>query len=203
MYRPNYSVNENQDLALELIREYPLGLLISYLNGKVETSHLPFLLEKESHDLFLISHCAKANPHWKLLKEEVLISFQGPSAYISPTIYFNKMNVPTWSYAVVQVHGVVEIVSDKNSLKDILNKSVHFFEAQNKTSWSYDLSDELQEKLEMAIVGLRIKVTRIEAKFKLSQNRNTEDYNSVLHFFRESKNHKDRELHEWMLKSQP
>jgi len=152
-------------------------------------------------EIELIAHFAKANPHWKKLSPSVIVSFQGPQRYISPSIYVKKDNVPTWNYAVVQIQGTPEIVSDQNGIKDILNESVQFFEAQNKTDWKYDLPTSFIEKLESAIVGLRIKVKKIDAKFKLSQNRDSEDYEAVSHFLKASESPKDQELLKWMLRS--
>ncbi len=201
MYRPSYSVNENQALAFELINDFPLGLLISNSAGQIESNYLPFLITEENREIILLSHLAKANTHWKRLETEVLVSFQGPNRYVSPTVYVDKLNVPTWSYAAVQIRGTVELVSDKEDLKDILNKTIRFFENANSSSWEYDLPTQMQNSLEAAIVGLKIRITGIESKFKLSQNRNAEDYEAVFNHFRKSPDPKDNDLHKWMLKS--
>jgi len=201
MYRPCYSINENSELAVQLIKEFPLGLLISQTSGRVETNYLPFLIVEEQKEIFLLTHLAKANPQWRHFSSEVVVSFLGPNSYISPVIYMGKQNVPTWSYAAVEVRGVAEIISEGHGLRDILNKTVEFFETQNSTKWSNDLPVQLQKSLEAAIVGLKIRITHTEAKFKLSQNRNEEDYNAVLRYFKESQLQSDRVLYDWMLKS--
>ncbi|WP_413290683.1 FMN-binding negative transcriptional regulator [Bdellovibrio sp. HCB337] len=201
MYRPPYSKTADTNLALDLIREYPLGLLISNFEQKLEANYLPFLVEQDGEDTYLLAHCAKANPQWRRLVGDVLVSFQGPQRYISPTIYVGKNQVPTWNYAAVQVHGVAEHFSDSESLKKVLNDSVRFFEAGNGTNWSYDLPPKLQESLESAIVGIRIKVLNVEAKFKLSQNRGSEDYDAVSNFLSNSNKESDRTMYNWMIKS--
>ena len=201
MYKPSYSVIESRELALELVKEFPFGLLVSTHAGKIEANYLPFLIVEENHEMILLSHLAKANSHWTRFDGEVLVSFQGPNRYISPTIYINKLNVPTWSYATVQIRGTVEIVSDRDGLKDILSRTVHFFEEANTTSWSYELPMQMQHSLEAAIVGIKIRIVNLESKFKLSQNRNKEDYQAVVDHFRESMDPKDRELHKWMVKT--
>jgi transcriptional regulator len=203
MYRPNYSINENTDLAYQLIQEFPLGLLISESAGRIETNYLPFLLLEEQKEMFLLTHLAKANPHWKNLGTEVVVSFLGPNRYISPTIYVGKKNVPTWGYAAVEVRGSAELITDAKGIKDLLNQTVHVFETENQTNWSYDLPEQMQKNLEAAIVGVKIKITHLESKFKLSQNRNQEDYEAVLKHFQESPAPKDREVYEWMLKTPP
>ncbi len=203
MYRPAYTVPENQDLIFELIQEYPLGLLISNLDGKLQANYLPFIAEKVGEEIFLLCHLAKANPQWKSLSPEVMVSFQGPNRYISPTMYVDRENVPTWSFAAVQIQGAVEIISDGAGVSEILNKSVHAFEKQNGTDWSYELPTPMQKRLESAIVGLRIKATGIEGKFKLGQNRASMDDEAVLRFFQRSPLQRDQEVHAWMKKTRP
>lgn len=203
MYRPDYSISENQDLALELIRAYPLGLLISSAEQGVEANFLPFLVIQDQEETFLLTHFAKANPQWRRLQGEILVSFQGPHRYISAGLYKNKLNVPTWNYAAVRIHGTAEIISRASDVKEILKQTVDHFEAQNGTGWSYDLPASFQEKLEAALVGVKIKITRVEAKFKLSQNRSPADYQAVLNFFKKSPDRKDQDMFEWMIKTQP
>ncbi len=200
MYRPEYSKRGDQALALELIRKYPLGLLISHSDGNIATSPLPFLVEESAEGLSLIAHFAKANPHWAMLKE-VLVHFQGPSRYISPNIYSDPINVPTWNYAVVQVHGTAELIQGRAELHRILNQMTSAFENENGTSWSYNLPPAMQENLEAAIVAVKIRIQKIEAKFKLSQNRNENDYAAVAKFLRTSPHPADLELLHWMLKT--
>ena len=197
MYRPSYTINDNPEHALKLIQDFPLGLLISHEHGSFESSYLPFLAQIENGELVLITHLARSNPQWKNLREEVVVSFQGPNRYISPTMYAGKNNVPTWNYAAVQIKGKPELITSKTEIKQILNQSVDFFESRNETSWKYELPEPLQEKLESAIVGLKIKSIGL-AKFKLSQNRTDEDYEGVLKFLRSSPKASDQELLDWM-----
>lgn len=202
MYRPSHTINDDRELAVRLIQDFPLGLLVSQAKGDLESSYLPFLVEFKDNELVLTTHLARNNPQWKNLGEEVLVSFQGPNRYISPTMYKGKNNVPTWNYAAVQVRGRPEVLTSRTDLKEILNQSVEFFETRNETSWKYDLPEALQEKLESAIVGLKIR-SKPFAKFKLSQNRNDADYESVLDFLITSKKHSDQELLQWMIKDPP
>ena len=200
MYRPSYSINDNPKLALQLIQYFPLGLLISNSQGKLESNYLPFLAKIENGELILITHLARSNPQWKNLGEEVLVSFQGPNRYISPTMYEGKNNVPTWNYTAVQFTGKPELVTSGSQIKEILNQSVEFFEARNETQWKYQLPEPFKDKLEAAIIGLKIK-SLSQAKFKLSQNRNDDDYDSVLNFLRTSRKASDKDLLEWMERS--
>jgi transcriptional regulator len=200
MYRPSYSVNDNQDLAIKLIQDFLLGILISNAEGKLETNYLPFLATKENNEICLTTHMARSNPQWKTLGSEVLVSFQGPNRYISPTMCQGKNNVPTWNYAAVQICGRPEIVMDPEGIHEILLASVQHFELRNQTSWSYVFHPTVKEKLEAAIVGVRIKATSV-AKFKLGQNRNDEDYEAMLEFLKASDRASDQELLQWMWQS--
>jgi transcriptional regulator len=200
MYRPSYSVNEKPELALKLIQDFPLGLLISNFNGKVDSNYLPMLAQIEDQELVLTTHLARSNPQWKNLGSEVLVSFQGPNRYISPTMYKVQNNVPTWNYAAVQITGKPEVIVSGSQIKEILNESVAHFESRNGSNWKYNLPAHFQEKLESAIVGLRIRSTSV-AKFKLSQNRNDEDYEAVLSYLKSSSTASDQALLDWMIRS--
>lgn len=200
MYRPSYSINENPELALQLIQDFPLGLLISTFDGKTDSNYLPMLAKIENQELVLTTHLARSNPQWKNLGFEVLVSFQGPNRYISPTMYKGQNNVPTWNYAAVQITGKPEIIDSGPQIKEILNESVAHFESRNGSDWKYNLPAHFQEKLESAIVGLRIRSISI-AKFKLSQNRNDEDYEAVLSYLKSSSNASDQVLFDWMVRS--
>jgi len=204
MYRPTYTINENQQLSLELIKNYPLGLLISNSTvNELEFSYLPFYLTEEAGQIYLISHCSKSNPQWKTMdNKEAIVCFQGPNRYISPTMYHTTdLNVPTWNYAVVHAHGTVEILTDGQSLNKILHEATHIFESLNETNWKYDIPASLQVKLEAGIIGIKMKVTKLESKFKLSLNRNQEDYNAVVNFLKNSNKSTDHDLLSWMQKT--
>lgn len=198
MYKPAYTTQEDRSLAIQLIRENPLGLIISMTEGGFETSYLPFVWEESGDELFLISHLAKANPQTQFLNGPVLISFQGPNRYISPAWYKSQMEVPTWNYAVVQIQGRGEVTSDPSEIRRILQHSVTYFEERNGTNWCYNLPPSLQKNLESAIVGLKIHVENIDAKFKLSQNRRSPDFDSVLRALEIRSDSKDLEMRKWM-----
>lgn len=200
MYKPAYSHCDQENLAWDLIREYPLGLIFTFENQKVESNFLPFILTQDDHGYFLLGHMARANPQWHQMTGEVLVSFQGPQRYISPTIYEMPHQVPTWNYAAVQIRGPAEIISDRAGLKQVLNESIHFFEKKNGTNWKYNLPEKMQNQMEAAIVGIKIRIHHVDAKFKLSQNRKLEDEKAVLDFMKDSKKTGDHEMHDWMKK---
>lgn len=187
MYNPKYSQVSDLNLQLDFIRRYPLATLITLGSDEIETSYLPFVLEKHEEDIYLVTHLARANPQWKnISQKKFVITFRGPDCYISPTIYKTAQQVPTWNYAVVECSGLLEVVDSIEGLDDIMKTSVKYFEERNKTSWYYDLPEKYKQSLLKAIVGLRFKITNINAKFKLSQNRDDADYEAVKAFLQNS-----------------
>jgi transcriptional regulator len=197
MYRPNYSIHDDQSLALKLIQEYPLGLV---LTGQ-DASYLPFVVSVEGNEIFLLGHLAKANPQMKSLGGPVTVHFLGPERYMSPAWYAEenrKSSVPTWSYAAVQVEGVAELILESEGIREVLGTAIEFFENRNGTTWSANLPVKIQKRLESAIAGVKIKVEKIEGKFKLGQNRPA-DRASVLASLQNSISTLDHEVLKWML----
>ena len=143
---------------------------------------------------------ARSNPQWNHIESgsPVLIVFQGPHAYISPSIYVNKLNVPTWNYTAVHVYGKAKAIHDAESIEEILVKTVEKFESERPIPWKYDLPQGFRDKLIKAIVGFEINVERIESKFKLSQNRSVEDYESVVKEFSKLPDPNSQELLRYM-----
>lgn len=201
MYNPKYSQVSDLQKQLEFIRRYPLGTLITTSDNQIQTSYLPFLVEQKGHELYLLAHLARANPQWKdLEKKKILISFRGPDCYISPTLYKTSPQVPTWNYTAVECTGEAELVDDVTGLDALMKSSVDFFEKRNNTNWSYDLPEKFKIGLLKAIVGVRFKITQIDGKFKLSQNRESEDYLAVKDFLQTSKAPFASEMLYWFLK---
>jgi transcriptional regulator len=176
MYLPSHFKVEELEVIKDFIAAYPLGNLVSFQLNNLQMNYIPFLLETEGDKLVLTGHLAKANTQLESLKENpVLVGFKGPDRYISPTWYESPYQVPTWNYAAVEIRGSAELIHDFAGIEDILSKSSVLFEKQNKTNWSYELPEEMRHALVKHIVGIKIHVEHIEAKFKLSQNRKPVD----------------------------
>jgi transcriptional regulator len=113
---------------------------------------------------------ARANPQWKGVEGEVLAIFSGPHAYVSPAWYEEAGTVPTWNYVAVHAYGTFHLVEDRDGLLEILRRLVRTYEAPRAEPWAFDESGPHVEGLLRAIVGFRIQITRLEGKWKLSQN---------------------------------
>jgi transcriptional regulator len=172
VYIPEFNRQEDRPAILAFMRENPFAILVSNADGIPFATHLPLLVEEAEDQVIVRGHMAKANAHWKSMKtgEESLVIFHGPHAYISPSLYEIRESVPTWNYAAVHVYGEPTLFSDEPCLKETLHQMINTFESSYMAQWS-DLSDEYRTRMMKHIVGFEIKAKRLEAKFKLSQNR--------------------------------
>lgn len=199
MYIPkSFEVNDRQ-ILFNFIRNNSFGILFSRTEPGSFATHLPFLLEETTDRGCLLAHMAKANPHWKELQhEEVLVVFNGPHAYISPTWYGEKNTVPTWNYVAVHVYGEFELIEDQESLKSIIEKTVQFYESSMPNPWQADFHDEFTDQLMKAIVGFKIRITKIEGKWKLSQNHSIERQQNVIRSLRQIQEYDSQKIADLM-----
>jgi transcriptional regulator len=169
-----------------LIEAHAFGVLVaSGPEGVPELAHLPFLLEREAGPYgTLVCHVARPNPVWRLAQEgrPLVAVFSGPHGYVSPRWYTTPHGqVPTWNYAVVHAHGRAEVVTDRDALLGMLEALSRTYEAGAEAPWRMeDMDAGLREQLLGGIVGLRLRIERLEGKFKLSQNRKPEDHAGVV-----------------------
>ena len=134
-------------------------------------------LDKSLDIIFLYGHLARANPHLKLLKtNSVYIIFHGPNGYITPS-WYAEHDVPTWNYAVVHAKGDCELMENSLAIEECLKRLTHQMESKRDLPWEFSIPSDLSAVgvMEKAIAGFKISVTSMQAKFKLSQNRNETD----------------------------
>jgi transcriptional regulator len=176
MYIPK-SFREDDIAKLHaLMQEYSFAALISQQpDGVPFATHLPFLLDAERGPYgTLLAHMARANPHWRSFDaaQEVLVIFQGPHTYISPSWYLEKLSVPTWNYAVVHAYGKPRIIEDQAEMYHLLQAQVQKFESQFEKPWQFaSLPEDFTYGKIKGTVGFEMEITRLEGKFKISQNR--------------------------------
>jgi transcriptional regulator len=184
MYIPSAFAMKDPEKLGEVISSNDFAILISRDGDSLFASHLPFLYRpNEGPSGKLLSHMARANRHWRLFQEngEALAIFAGPHAYISPSWYVNSVAVPTWNYVTVHVYGVPRMIESGPGLEAIMDATVARHEIGQLS-----LPDEMRAKLQQAIVGFEIEITRIEGKFKLGQNRSPEDQAKMLQTLQDS-----------------
>jgi transcriptional regulator len=198
MYSPRPFLITDRDIILSLIGRYSFATVISQdAHGGLLASHLPVLHRVgESGEDILITHMARANPQWRqwTAERELLTLFHGPHAYVSPGWYQSSPMVPTWNYAAVHVYGMPRLIEDAGTLLPMLRGLTDHFEAGQAQPYGARLTDEHIHRLLPGLVGFEISVTRMEATFKLSQNRSPEDRAGVIAALAASQDPMDREV---------
>jgi len=171
MYSPPYNKLENRAELLAFMRANNFVLLVTGTGGTLHASHLPVVIEDSGDTLKLDMHMARANAQWReFFDEEVLVVFSGAHAYVSPRWYEEKQRVPTWNYAAVHAYGVPRIISEKQAKHASQRRLI----ASLDPEWlpRFDaLSAEYVAKMLEGIVNFEIPVSRLETRWKLSQNR--------------------------------
>jgi len=189
MYIPKAFREDDINTLHAFIREYSFAALITQQDGVPFASHLPFLLDADRGPYgTLLAHMARANPQWRAFnkEQEVLVIFQGPHAYITPSWYEVELSVPTWNYAVVHAYGLPRLVEEKSELYDLLKILIQTHEAHFEKPWPFQLPDDYLQKMMQGVVGFEIQITRLEGKFKLSQNRTASEREKVIDALQDS-----------------
>jgi len=187
MYQVAAFREERIDVLHALIRAHPLAVLVTSVGGTLEANHLPMLIDPlPSPQGTLRGHVARANPLWKQRHDgEALAIFQGPQVYVTPSWYPEKRAsgkvVPTWNYAVVHARGQLIIHDDRDWLRDLVSRLTDQQEAGLSQPWAIsDAPADYIERMLGAIVGIEIPISRIEGKWKVSQNRADADRAGVV-----------------------
>lgn len=180
MYIPKFfQVNDFKEIE-QFIQSNSFGMIVTEDQGKPLATHLPLIFQKNGDDYYISGHIAKGNPQCKTLNGNgnVLIIYQGAHAYVSSS-WYEKENVPTWNYQAVHLYGEATVLNEQETidgLKTLLTKYEQ--NRENPVLW-----DNLAENTQMqakAIVGFKVKIKKIEAAYKMSQNRNEQDYNNII-----------------------
>ncbi len=188
MYQPPHNVEEREQVMHDLIRKYPLGLLISSGREGLLANSVPFVLHGGyGQPAVLECHLAIANPQWREFEggAPCLVVFQGPQAYVTPNWYPAKREhgkvVPTWNYVIVQVRGTAHTVDDRDWYMRHLNELTDESELSVGQHWQVsDAPSSYVESLLKGIKGLRIEVSGMAGKWKTSQNRSRADRHGVV-----------------------
>jgi transcriptional regulator len=203
MYISKLYREEDREKILEFLKQNEFATLVTHDGEKPTASHLLVEVGEDGERLFVNGHMSRANPLWKTFEKnpEVLVIFQGPHTYISPT-WYNHVNVPTWNYQAVHVYGSPRIVTDHAEIYDLLKKLIEHHEAERQYKLE-SLPQDFVEKEMKGIVAFQIEVTRIEANYKLSQNRNDEDYHNIVSRLEEREDEMSHGVAEAMKEKRP
>jgi transcriptional regulator len=176
---PHYTITDQQ-VVKRLIRENPWMTFVSTTSNGLIASHYATLLEEDADGLSIVSHFGRPDEKLHELGEhEMLVIVQGPHGYISPGWYAEGDFIPTWNHVTAHLYGTPEILSAEENFA-ILQRLVDHFEAPMPHPVSLDYDEEYARRVAMGTVGLRIRVTRIDARLKLSQNKPVEVRETII-----------------------
>ena len=176
------------------MRANSFAVLVTGTGGTLHASHLPVRIHDEKEAIVLDMHMAKNNPQWKeFFDEEVMVVFAGPHAYVSPRWYEEAERVPTWNYAAVHAYGVPKLFEDRKTKYESQRRLVAALDPQWLPKFD-TLRPAYVEKMLDGIVNFEIAVTRLETRWKLSQNRSRREMELIAAALEGSRDSAEREL---------
>lgn len=191
---PSQFEESRPELLHELVRQHPLGLLITLADAGLQANPIPFLLDPgiDGGPAVLRGHVARANPLWREARSDVsaLVVFQGAQSYVSPSYYPSKAEhgkvVPTWNYVTVQARGSLRAIDDPTWVHGLVTRLTERHEISRAAPWAVsDAPDDFIATILGAIVGIEITLTTLIGKWKVSQNRSAPDRDGVARGLRE------------------
>jgi transcriptional regulator len=203
MYIHKLNREENREKILEFLRQNEFATLVAHDGERPVASHLLMEIVEDGENLYVNGHMSKANSLWRILEKnaEVLVIFQGPHTYISPT-WYNHVNVPTWNYQSVHIYGKPRLITEHHEAYGLLKRLIDRHEANSQYRLE-TLPQDFVEKEMRGIVAFQIQVTRMDANYKLSQNRDDENYRSIVSHLENRTDEPSRQVAEAMRKNRP
>lgn len=188
MYVPAHFAETRVEVLHEALRAAGLFTLVTAGRGGLDASHLPMLLDApDGQPARLLGHLARANGQWRDTPEgsPALAVALGPDAYVTPSWYPTKAEtgrvVPTWNYVAIHVHGVVRFFQERERLLDLVERLTAAHEQGRPHPWKVsDAPADYVDGMLAGIVGVELEITRLEGKWKVSQNRSAADRRGVL-----------------------
>ena len=195
MYSPTYNHLQDRAELLEFMRANSFAILLTGTGGTLHASHLPVQIVPEGEKLRLDMHMARANAQWREFfdDEEVLVVFPGPHAYISPRWYEEEERVPTWNYAAVHAYGLPKLIENSTRKLESQRRLVAALDPQWLPRFER-LRPEYVDDMLAGIVNFEIAVTRIETRWKLSQNRSRREQELIAAQLEQSADSAERAL---------
>jgi transcriptional regulator len=183
MYTPKSNQVSDRAILIEAMRTYSFAILFGAQPGEeagaAVATHLPVVVRDEGAHGLIEGHFALANPHWHALAgREALVVFPGPHCYVSPKLYVETLSVPTWNYIAIHAYGIVELVEDESGKDALLAGLIDAHEPAYAERWR-EMPGGFRCSMLAGVVGFRIPISRIEGKFKLSQNRAEADRRNI------------------------
>ncbi|MBF2708282.1 FMN-binding negative transcriptional regulator [Flavobacterium soyangense] len=181
MFIPDIYKNENKEEIIDFLQKNSFGILVNQTNGKLWATHIPLELDtNKSGKQVLQGHISKENPQWEgfLDNDKILAIFSGAHSYISPSWYDHE-NVPTWNYIAVHIYGTIKIIEGKAVIES-LKKLVDKYEQNSENPVKIEDFSKKTMMQTRGIVAFEIEIEEIQAKRKLSQNRDEKNYENII-----------------------
>ena len=176
---PRYTTTDEAEIK-RLIRENPWATYVSNTSNGLVASHYPTLLEDEADGISIVTHFGRPDEELhEVPQHEMLVIVQGAHGYISPNWYAEGDIVPTWNHVTAHLYGVPEILSEEENFA-VLGKLVDHFEGRMPHPVSLDQDEATARRIAKGTIGLRIRVTRVDARLKLSQNKSDEVRETII-----------------------
>lgn len=183
MYNPPHFAVSDPAVLHRIVREHPLGMLVTLGPEGLDADHIPFELDPAAGPQgTLRGHVARNNPLWQRCPTgtPVMVVFRGAQAFVSPGWYPSKQEthrlVPTWNYEVVHAHGTLTVHDDERTVRGIVARLTRHHETPEPRPWKMgDSAPEFIDGMLEHIVGIEVTITSLVGKCKLSQNREPRD----------------------------
>lgn len=181
MYTPDRYKNANSKEFLEVVQKNPFGILIISDGDKPVATHIPMMLHEENGEHVLIGHISKENEQGNLFYNSptAMAIFQGPHSYISSSWYSHD-NVSTWNYIAVHVYGKIKIMTELELYEHLIQLTNHFEQKSAKPKFFENIGPKTIRENITGVTGFTLSIETIHSSFKLSQNRNKEDHESII-----------------------
>ena len=194
MYSPPYNQVEDRAELIGFMRANSFALLVTGTGGMLQASHLPVMVNEKPDPLVLDMHMARNNPQWKeFFDDEVMVVFSGPHAYVSPRWYEDQERVPTWNYAAVHAYGIAKVIDSPKAKHASQRRLVAALDRQWLPKFDA-LRKEYVDMMLAGIVNFEIAVTRLETRWKLSQNRSRREQELIAEALEKSADSSERAL---------
>lgn len=180
MYIPAINRFNDKSEIVEFMRKFSFATIITNKENLPIATHLPFIINEINDEVILSSHFARANEQWQFLEKNLsLVIFSEPHAYISPANYEQTLNVPTWNYLSIHAYGQAKLITETEKVLNLLEKTIEFYEESYRLQWD-QLPGDYKLKMSKGIVAFELRVTDLQAKKKLSQNRTEKEKQNII-----------------------
>ncbi|HEY6042069.1 MAG TPA: FMN-binding negative transcriptional regulator [Anaerolineae bacterium] len=198
MYTPAHNRETNQARIVAFMREFSFATLVTAREANIKATHLPFMIEERGAKLILSAHLARANDQWRDFGNgPILVIFQEPHAFISPRYYERELSVPTWNYVAVHAYGNAIICDSPEEKYAMIERLVGNTDPDYLGRFKALPSDFVASELR-GFVAFDIEVTRLEARFKLSQDRTAKERENIIQALTGAGDHTGKRIGEMM-----